>query len=824
MQQALPLIAKAMISMSASMILGAVVKDIEGISDTSSMSQENSGYQVNKQSMNATIPLLYGQTRVGINRSFVATSGSDNKYLHIIGILGEGEIEGFSDQAGGYDPVYFDNRLYTEYGAGNVYFELFKGTSAQTVCSTLNSAVPGWTDPLKHTAYIYLRLKFDRDKFQKVPDITVGIKGLKIYNPYSGVTEYTNNPALCVYDLLTRPANRAGFGLAVARINTASVENARSYCAVKGWTCNMPVNEDQSVTDNIQLLLNNFRGCLLKSTNQFYLKFKDLNDESVVMAFDSSVDRDIINGSLTVEQPDLFNKPTTINIEYLSEEGGPDGTSTFKTYNYILSDNEAATDENFSELKIRCPGLSDLDKVQQMAYYFLERHKLTKTCSFAAGQKAAVLEPLDLITLTHSLAGWDTKIFRVTSVVVAPDYTVSVNCIEENEDFYNSVYDSTITAFHDTTLPDPLADPSPVINASFSEKVYFYRNRSFTRLFVDFSPPAPETDPFFDYAEVYMKIGSGDYRYMTKSEGDYVVDPVEEGETYFFKLKSVNIFGNKAPDTSDVFLSKTIVGKTTAPANLSSMTAVAAGASVSIYADPIVDPDVDGYEVRLGDAWDGGIFISFNKNCSLRLNGVRPGTHTFWMSPKDNGGNYSGTPVSAAVKVFIPPGYTQLAVYGSWAWDFNAGTHDNTEHTTYNSEDALKCSHVGGVLFGTFISPTYDLNAVENVRVWGDFRITFVSTDTTWNGVAPAGGKTWNDLGLGSWMEIFQPTEAGRVAAILKFSVDGSNWSSVDFFQVLCAEVTARYLKVEITLTDPTLDSDLYLKELNMVAYTGPQG
>jgi hypothetical protein len=73
-------------------------------------------------------------------------------------------------------------------------------------------------------------------------------------------------------------------------------------------------------------------------------------------------------------------------------------------------------------------------------------------------------------------------------------------------------------------------------------------------------------------------------------------------------------------------------------------------------------------------------------------------------------------------------------------------------------------------------------------------------------------------------MEIFQPTEAGKVEAALKFSADGSNWSSVDFFQVLCAEVTARYLKVEIKLTDPTLDSNLYLQELNMAAYTGPQG
>ena len=114
------------------------------------------------------------------------------------------------------------------------------------------------------------------------------------------------------------------------------------------------------------------------------------------------------------------------------------------------------------------------------------------------------------------------------------------------------------------------------------------------------------------------------------------------------------------------------------------------------------------------------------------------------------------------------------------------------------------------------------MGAVENVRLWGDFLTDFVSSATTWNGVAPA-GTTWNDLGDRTWSEIFQPTEAGRIDAVLLFSTDNINWSELSFFQVLCAEVTARYIKVEVTITDPTLDSNLYLYALNMVAYEGPQ-
>ena len=64
---------------------------------------------------------------------------------------------------------------------------------------------------MRHTAYIYVRLVYDRDKFQSVPTITVGLKGLKIYNPITQVTEWTNDPALCTYDMLARSASRGGF-------------------------------------------------------------------------------------------------------------------------------------------------------------------------------------------------------------------------------------------------------------------------------------------------------------------------------------------------------------------------------------------------------------------------------------------------------------------------------------------------------------------------------------------------------------------------------------------------------------------------------------
>jgi len=98
----------------------------------------------------------------------------------------------------------------------------------------------------------------------------------------------------------------------------------------------------------------------------------------------------------------------------------------------------------------------------------------------------------------------------------------------------------------------------------------------------------------------------------------------------------------------------------------------------------------------------------------------------------------------------------------------------------------------------------------------------FESSDTTWDGVAP-GSTTWDDLGATlTWNQIFQPSEAGQLRAKLKYKEGvGDAWSEAEFFEILSAEVEARYLQVEIEITDPTADAELHVKELNMYAYEG---
>mgnify|MGYP001570388421 FL=1 len=767
------------------------------------------GQQANTSLISAPLPLIYGQTRVGINRVYVGTSGTDNSFLHTIANICEGEIQGLV-QAAGIDQFFLNDKIYTDYGS-NVYYEFFNGSPTQIACATLHTAIPEWNERKKRTAYIYTRYSYNRDIFQNIPDITALVQGLKIYNPATGITAYSNNPALCALDFLTSSSRRGGMGFNISRIDLPSVIDAAAYCDAKGWTCNLYLNQNQSASDNFLHILATFRGALVYSGSTFKLKYKDLNYESVVMNF---TEDDVVEqgtSTLRIIQPSIFNTPNAVNCKY------PNTENNYQFDDYILVDNDAiAADGDYREEQINLYGMTNLTNVQKMANYFLEKLRLNKNTSFITGSRAIPIEPMDLVTLTHSRPGWNAKVFRVASPAISYDGTVALSLEEEFASMYDDIYNLTNHVWKDTTLPDPSAAVPSVINVTHDEETYNYRDRTFTRWRIFFDRPLKSNYPWWDYADIYIKVGAGEWKFMTKSDGDYQVDPVQEGITYYCKIVSVSIFGTKQAFADGYEVSKNIVGKTALPSAMTPITALAHGDNVSVYGTKLSDTDISIYELRLGDAWAGGLFMGSNETPNFRLVGVRPGTHTFWMAAKDNAGNYSEIKASAVVTVFYPANYVDKH---TWAWDFNGiGTFDNTEYVLYNTAPALKCSHTGGVLTGTWLSPEYDMLALKTVRVWGDFLTVFASLGGTWAALFP-GATLWSDKTTAQtrWYELLSPEYAGALQARLYWgSVTGQLTEIGDKLEILAPEISARFLQVKVTITDPDAGSNLYLKTLNM--------
>ena len=668
--------------------------------------ESSRGMQLNISDGMAKVPLVYGQLRVGLNREYVDTTGAKNDDIHIIGQLSEGEVQGALN-------VYADDKLHNDASyKGLIHYEFFTGTPTQNVCATLNAAIPSWILPMRYSSYIYVRITYDRAAFQDLPEITVEMQGIKVYDPRSGLTAYSNNPALIVRDLLTRSSKRGGMGVAASRIDDTTIGDCATYCESKGWTCNIRFSANEPVIDNITQVLATFRGDVIFSDSKFKLRYRDYALESSVMTLsEADVKCDAAGrSSLVITQPSIFDTPNAMRAKYVSP------AKKYQYDEFVLPDPAAiASDGDYREGTVDLVGVTDFNNVGKLTSYELARRRVNKEVSFLGGMRCARLEPLDLVRLTHSVPGWSQKVLRTMDVSMSFNSDVCVKFIEESADLYYETYSMADHVWRDTNLPDPSGTIPGVHNVTVTEELYNYGGRTFTRLVVNFDGPAPEDYPWWKYAEVWVSVGDVQhYKYMTASSSDYMIDPAQEGVTYFITLVGVSIFDAKQDFTAGYAVSHLVMGKTALPSDPRPLTAVAAGDTVTLITQDITDPDVDGYEARYGETWNAGLLLAFTRSASIRLTGIKPGAYTFWLGVKDNRGRYNANKRSANCTVLYPSGYSNK---NTWNWNFSTGTHNGTCRRSFGGNSVLQISRGNICSNGGFESSSQDWSAQNQATI-----------------------------------------------------------------------------------------------------------
>ena len=206
--------------------------------------QNAKGILVNKFSSNAHIPIIYGTRKVGGNVVFLRTSGTDNKYLYMAVVLGEGEISEvtalyINDKRPNLSGAMSDNVQRTVTSSDQNFYDTDNSQSLITVeahfgtdtqnSSSLLQEVDGWSDPhkLSGLAYLAIRFEWNADKFGSIPNVQALVKGRKVYNPNldgtvtggsgshrkddSTTWAYSDNPILQLLDYLRN--DRFGMGI-----------------------------------------------------------------------------------------------------------------------------------------------------------------------------------------------------------------------------------------------------------------------------------------------------------------------------------------------------------------------------------------------------------------------------------------------------------------------------------------------------------------------------------------------------------------------------------------------------------------------------------
>lgn len=580
----------------------------------------DSGILLNKAGSSEPIPVVYGSRRVGMTRVFLEATGDSNEYLHYVGVLGEGPISAINT-------VYLNDIPSTDPKFSG-YVDIYKhlGADDQLADSNLMAACSSWTQyhRLRGVAYIYVRLKYDKDVFAGgLPKFTADVDGRLVYDPRDEQTKFSRNPALCIRDYLTN--NRYGRGIPEAMIDDTDSAASANYCdedvVVGGvtqdrYTCDGLINVDDSSLSNTQKMISSCRGMLIFSGGLYKLLID--KPESATFAFTE----DNITGSWTISLGTKKNMFNRMRARFYNP-----ARSWQEDIAPVDSEALRALDNGLVlEKQIDLPFTANISTAKQITTINLNQSRQQIACQFSAFIEGLRCEVGRVVTITHGTPGWSGKKFRICNMALKNNDEVNVTVREYADSVYDFGTIAAADATPDTNLPD-LTTALPPVDLETSEEMYFTGKDFMSRVTLTWNAPQ---DAFVIEYDVEYKLSSGTewIRSTTTKTRSRLISNLAPGQ-YDFRVRSVNtMLVGSAWST----ISRFIFGKTTPPANVSEFWANASIGGLILSWTAVPDIDVDHYGLRWHPdssvgTWDKAIDVGETKGTSLTLPAAKPGIY-----------------------------------------------------------------------------------------------------------------------------------------------------------------------------------------------------
>ena len=240
---------------------------------------------LNRRGAVENIPVIYGERRVAPHVTAVLGDKDSNQYITMICTWCEGEIESISD-------IRFNGELLSTELAGIVQEQHYLGTDTQAADAWTVARHTEWTSAHqgKGIAYSRFYLYYQPELITSLPNITVKIKGRKVYNVETTATEWSDNPVYIARDYMTN--SRFGQGIDAARIDDASTIAAAQYCdanivpytgaAVKDrFDCDAILDTSKTTNANRRELLDSCGGYVIQHNGQYQIKIRQAQSSAL---------------------------------------------------------------------------------------------------------------------------------------------------------------------------------------------------------------------------------------------------------------------------------------------------------------------------------------------------------------------------------------------------------------------------------------------------------------------------------------------------------------------------------------------------------------
>ena len=662
---------------------------------TNDFEETERGILVNKQSNNASIPVIYGERLVGGTRVFIETSGNDNEFLYVALVLSEGEINSIEEIRVDDKVVTFDGALsdntqrsvassdsnFYKDGQSYITIEPHFGTDGQSASSLL-STLSSWGSNHKLSGICYLALKFkwNADVFGGIPQVQAKIKGKKVVTLAANLSEQTasfsTNPAFCLLDYLRN--ERYGKGIATSDIDLQSFYDASQVCVtqvtpfsgastINIFDTNAVIDTSRKVIDNVRDILRGCRGYLPYVQGKYRLVIETTGSASV------SLGEDDIIGGYALASPTKNSKYNRVIATFIN----PDRNFQADQVTFPPTDDSSlpSSDQHATmktadggfllEGKFDFKTITSPYQAEEMSEIILRRSRESLGLNITAGFKAYELHIGDIVNITLSSLGFSSKAFRVLSMVFNEDYTIGLTLVEHQDSFYTFATKGQVASTPSTTLPDPFTIQPPASITLSDELIEYADGITITRLNILIGA---STDQFVQNYQVEAKKSTeSNFKIIsTGSQLNHELLNVVDDINYDVRVKAINSFGVSSTYTS---ATRKIVGATEIPSDVTDLSVSLVGSNqMELSWTPVLDLDISWYEIRFQNVTSGATWnestplakVVRRKSNSAVVNFA---TGTFCIKAVDKLGNTSANASFVSTNISGQANFKQTQVF-----------------------------------------------------------------------------------------------------------------------------------------------------------------
>lgn len=518
------------------------------------------------------------------------------------------------------------------------------GTPTDTADAYLMSVVPGqWTSTavLRGFTYTVITLDLNQPEFQGglVP-IEALLRGKKLYDVRTGLTVWSQNNALVLYEYLTSPlCNVDAADLPTAQFITAANVCDESQSFGARYTFNGTITSDQQQPPVLEKIAQSMAGSIVPTSwevaaGKYVAPVMALEQEDIVGSFGLT---------LGVSDADLYNG---VRGQYVSSETNyiADDFKQFQNATYL------ATDGRDLFTNIDFPFTDSVRRVHNLSRIFVEDQRNGYTFRAEFSLKAWKLKVGDRVTMTSDVFGWSEKIFRVTDKKFSPTSPVELTLKEDAESIWDFADAVEADSTPNTNLPNPFAiDPLISLTCeSGTDALLIQQDGSIiSRILVTW--PEAATQAVFTQGAIeveYQRLGADAAVWQEAeakgSDTQIYLSPVQDSQYYIVRARTVNPYLNVKSDWTYATAHR-VIGKTEAPSDITAFFI-----TNGVLSWPaVLDVDLAGYKIRFqygrntswGDAAPLHVGLVTSSPWEPEL--IPPGEVTLMIKSVDTSGNHS---------------------------------------------------------------------------------------------------------------------------------------------------------------------------------------